>query len=73
MLPCSCSPGLSAEDFWSFRLEELGSQGKYMNFRNRGSAPPKPGQTAGVPAWYVCYGGTAASHGHCFSAVMLLH
>lgn len=73
MLPCSCSPGLSTEDFWSFRPEELGSQGKDLNFRNRSSAPPKPGQTAGVPAWDVRYGGTPASHGHCFSAVMLLH
>lgn len=72
MLPCSCSPGLNAADFWLFRLEEPGSQGKDFNFRNRGSAPPKPCQTAGVPAWDVCYGGTAASHGSCFSAVMLL-
>ena len=72
MLPCSCSPGLNTEDFQSSRLEEPSSQGKDLNFRNRGSAPPKPGQTAGVPAWDVRYGGTATSHGSCFSAVMLL-
>lgn len=38
MLPCSCSPGLNTADFWLFRLEEPGSQGKDFNFRNRGSA-----------------------------------
>jgi len=72
VLPCSCSPGLNTEDSRSFGLQEPGSQGKDLNFRNIGSAPPKPGQTAGIPNWDVRFGGRAASHGSCFGAVMLL-